>query len=157
MHGRRAGRGRHACRAPGKCLFRRASRVAQPVSRYQPCIFSLCVVEAWLPWKSSYARVADTDDDKEEPHHRRRGPARACRGRRGCPSASTVSCRHSVSLRYLPVAPDTSCEGDGRATKQVGVLSATAVFTVAQFIVFPFISHDAVAYFFPTQPDSRRY
>ena len=58
----------------GGGLFRRYPYSLPNIFAAILALVALVVIEAWLPGKSSYARVADTDEDKEEPAP----PRRAC-------------------------------------------------------------------------------
>ena len=120
-------------------------------------LLALCVIEAWLPGKSSYARVADTDDDKEEPAPPRRGACARVPRTSWLPIGiycflSTFSIFYEDCYPLWLLTPRDE-GGMGYAVDEIGaVLSATAVFTVAyQFIVFPFISERMPSHIlFPT-------
>ena len=107
-------------------------------------LIALCVIEAWLPGKTSYAKITDEDEDEEEP-----APRRACaRVPRTSWLPIGVYCFLSTfSIFYEDCYPlwlltPRDEGGMGMAVDEIGaVLSVTAVFTVAyQFLVFPFIS-----------------
>ena len=142
---------------PVNSLFWRYPYALPNIFAASLALLALFVIEAWLPGKSSYARVADTDDDKEES-----APPRG----RACASVPRTSwlpigvyCFLSTfSIFYEDCYPlwlltPRDEGGMGYAVDEIGaVLSATAVFTVAyQFLVFPFISERCPSHvLFPT-------
>ena len=60
-------------------LFRRYPYSLPNIFAASLALLALCIIEAWLPGKSSYARVADTDEDKDEAPAPRRACARVPR------------------------------------------------------------------------------
>ena len=142
----------------GGGLFRRYPYALPDAFAAGLALVALVVIEAWLPGKSSYARVAeaDTDEDKDEAP----APRRACAT---VPRTSWlpigVYCFLSTfSIFYEDCYPlwlltPRREGGMGYAVDEIGaVLSATAVFTVAyQFLIFPFISERCPSHvLFPT-------
>ena len=120
-------------------------------------LIALFVIEAFLPGKSSYARVADTDEDKEEPAPPRRGACARVPRTSWLPIGvycflSTFSIFYEDCYPLWLLTPRRE-GGMGYAVDEIGaVLSATAVFTVAyQFLIFPFISERMPSHvLFPT-------
>jgi MFS family permease len=140
---------------PVNSLFRRCPYALPNVFAAGLALCALFVIEAWLPGKSSYVRVADTDEDKDE-----EAPRRACaRVPRSSWLPIGVYCFLSTfSIFYEDCYPlwlltPRREGGMGMAVDEIGaVLSATAVFTVLyQFLIFPFISERMPSHvLFPT-------
>ena len=129
---------------PVTSLFRRYPYALPNLFAAGLALLALCVIEAWLPGKSSYSKIGDEDKDEEEP-----APRRACaRVPRTSWLPIGVYCFLSTfSIFYEDCYPlwlltPNKEGGMGYAVDEIGaVLSATAVFTVAyQFLIFPFIS-----------------
>merc|ERR1719487_898043 len=118
-------------------------------------LLALGVIEAWLPGKSSYAKISDEDKD-EEPAPPRRACARVPRTS-WLPIGvycflSTFSIFYEDCYPLWLLTPRRE-GGMGYAVDEIGaVLSVTAVFTVAyQFLIFPFFSERCPSHvLFPT-------
>jgi len=136
-------------------LFRRYPYLLPNIFAAILALIALVVIEAWLPGKTSYSKIADEDKDEEEP-----APRRACaRVPRTSWLPIGVYCFLSTfSIFYEDCYPlwlltPRREGGMGYAVDEIGaVLSATAVFTVAyQFLIFPFISERMPSHIlFPT-------
>ena len=126
-------------------------------------LIALCVIEAWLPGKSSYASVAKddadaTDGDGDDAPAPRRGGACARVPRTSWLPIGVYCFLSTFSIFYEDCYPlwlltPRREGGMGYAVDEIGaVLSATAVFTVAyQFLIFPFISERMPSHIlFPT-------
>ena len=141
----------------GGGLFRRYPYAAPNLFAAGLALLALCVIEAWLPGKTSYSKISDEDKDEEEPAPPRRGACARVPRTSWLPIGvycflSTFSIFYEDCYPLWLLTPRRE-GGMGYAVDEIGaVLSVTAVFTVAyQFLIFPFISERCPSHvLFPT-------